>query len=173
MTAGVIPRLLLWCLSHTWGLFINALLLIDLLRITLHLDMVQIVLEYMYAYVFVEDLHLYKNFTPLSSQFFEDSQESLWTFWMLNGLGTLQSVRVSVASPLCCIINTKVMITHWVKMMNMVWPVKETDGREPAALLLFSISFFFLILTLFLYNRPCSAEPVTTVTGIFQINKHT
>lgn len=72
MTAGVILRLLLWCLSHTWGLFINALLHTDLLRITLQLDMVQTVLEYMYAYVFVKDLHLYEKFAPAALQLCED-----------------------------------------------------------------------------------------------------
>lgn len=76
VTAGLIPRLLLWCLSHTWGLFINTLLLTDLLRITLHLDMVQIVLEYMCAYVFAEDLHQYENFTLPFSQLSED----IWDF---------------------------------------------------------------------------------------------
>lgn len=53
-TAGVNLRLSLWCPSNTWGLFINALPYTDLPRITLHLDMVQTVLEFMYASVFCE-----------------------------------------------------------------------------------------------------------------------
>lgn len=107
MTAGVILRLLLWCLSHTWDLFINALPHTDLLRITLHLDMVQIVSEYMHPYVFVKDLHLYEKFTPAALQLCEDisiqqntktleSILSLWmkslftiAHWVLNALDTL------------------------------------------------------------------------------------
>lgn len=63
-TAGLILRLLLWCLSHTRRLFLNTPLRADLLKIMLHLDMVQTVLEYMYACALVKHLHLYKNFTP-------------------------------------------------------------------------------------------------------------
>lgn len=74
VTAGVIPRLLIWCLSHTWVLFINSTLLADLLRIMFHLDMVQIVLEHMYAYAVClqEDLHMCKHFAPPALQVGED-----------------------------------------------------------------------------------------------------
>lgn len=84
-TAGLILRLLLWCLSHTQGLFINALLHTDLLRIMLHLDMVQTVLEYMYAYVFVKDLHHSTCFAALRRhQQNSKTLESLWSSYYIH-----------------------------------------------------------------------------------------